>query len=115
MLMRTTKRDSFCLPSSTDLDKLVPWVFTQQDIVTEESMDRWPEEEYIFHKLFKTLLDIPKQTRGFCDYLQRMDEKFSSQPDGYWEQQKCLHLLVWDVGVFVHDNPSLDRSLFKFQ
>ncbi|KAI9764399.1 MAG: hypothetical protein M1839_005901 [Geoglossum umbratile] len=100
-----------------DLDKLFPWVFTQQDVATEDGVYCRLEEgeEYRFCKLFEALIDIPRQPRGFCEYMGRMNEKFSSQPDGYWKQQKCLHLLVSEVGGFMRKSLSLDRNHFKLQ
>ena len=109
------RRDSFCLPSSTALDKLFPWIFTQQDVATEDIVDRWPEEEYAFRNLFEALMDVPKEAKGFCEYIGRPNEKFSPQPDGYWEQQKCLHHLVSEVGGFVRKSSSLDRNRFKLR
>jgi hypothetical protein len=108
-----------CLPFSIDWDKLLPWVFTQQDVATEDGVYRWPREreEYRFRKLFEALIDIPQQPRGLCESMGRMNEKFSSQPDEYWEQemQQCLHFLVLEVGGFVHKSLSLDRNRFKLQ
>jgi hypothetical protein len=75
----------------------------------------WPEKDYAFRKLFEALIDIPKQMRGFCQYMGRANEEFSSQPDGYLEQQKCLHFLVSEVGIFVRKSLSLDRNRFRLR
>ena len=90
-------------------------LFTQQDIATEEIVNNWPKTEYAFCQLFEALIDIPKQTRGFCGYMGGIDEKFAQQLDGYWEQQKCLHCLISEVGEYVRRSLSLDRSHFKLR
>jgi hypothetical protein len=78
-------------------------------------VDRWPEEEYTFLSLFEALIEVLKETREFCQYMGGIDEKFSSQPGGYWEQQKCLHFLVSGVGRFVRKSLSLGRNHFRLR
>jgi hypothetical protein len=39
------------------LDQFLPWLLTQYNIATDERMDDWPKEEYIFHYSFTTSMD----------------------------------------------------------
>src|SRR5437667_9984442 len=45
------------LPSTGDttLNEFLPWIFTQVNIATNKSVDSWPKEEHVFHRLFRKL------------------------------------------------------------